>query len=42
MNIEKLLPVLAVAGAVGLGISLYLLSDYSTPLMNLAREILLW
>ncbi len=42
MNIEKFVPVLAVVAAFGLGLSLYLLSDYSAPLMNLAREMLSW
>ena len=42
MNIEKFVPVLAVVGLIGLGVSLFLLSDYSVPLMNIAREMLIW
>ncbi len=40
MNIEKLIPVVAAAGTTGLGVSLYLLSDYSVPLLNLLSDIL--
>ncbi len=40
MNIEKFLPILGVAGFTGLAVSLYLLSDYSVPLLNLLGEIL--
>ncbi len=40
MNIERLVPIVAIAGLTGLGISLYLLSDYSVPLLNLVSDFL--
>ncbi len=40
MNIEKFIPVVAVLGLTGLAVSLYLLSDYSVPLLNLVGDFL--
>lgn len=38
MKIERYIPIVSAAGFVGLVVSLFLLSDYSEPLMNLAGE----
>ncbi len=40
MKIEKFVPILAIISFAGLMVSLYLLSDYSTPLLNLVGDFL--
>jgi len=40
MKLERLVPIVAALGLTGLVVSLYLLSDYSVPLLNLVSTFL--